>query len=731
MVPLIAYASRQSARPGETVGIKVSSACSRPYHADFVRLLSADPNPQGPGLRYEAVPAGFAGAYPSRVQAIESGSCCDIRLRQALPGQGWTFSIRVQPWLLDDAWQAIAAMSGEAELAVLANARETAIVFGSGQRLALPAMEVLRWYEIRLQIDDGSAVFGLIPIDPKRGEASFASAQMIDRGTFGRVMLAATFAADGQRIGHFNGRLEDPAFLRPARLDARPLDLESRTEAEILHWWDFSLDIPTATVRDRGAGRCDGILVNLPTRGVCGSRWRGTEMAWRHAPREYASIHFHEDDLYDCNWETDFTVALPVDTPSGIYAIRLRCEDAEELLPLYVLPAHGAPAAPIALLMPTLTYQAYGNFDRANFDEAYRARRAQWHAYPHHPAEHREYGLSTYDRHRDGSGVCYASLHRPILTDRPGYLAYVDNRGSGLRHLCADMHIVDWLIAQGLPFDVLTDHTLHAEGQALLDRYPCVLTGTHPEYHTTATLDAIRGYLDSGGSLVYLGGNGFYWKVALSTALPGVLEVRRAEGGTRAWASDPGEYYHALDGGYGGLWRRNRRPPQGLVGVGMTAQGFFEGTCYRRRPASYHPRLAWMFEGIDDDQLGDFGLSGGGAAGFELDRADVALGTPAHAIVVASSEDHPAHFGVTPEEVLSTLPHIGGGGSADLIRADMTYFETGSGGAVFSVGSITFCGSLFHNGYKNNIATLLANVARRFSMPRQRRGQTADREDGG
>ena len=36
-------------------------------------------------------------------------------------------------------------------------------------------------------------------------------------------------------------------------------------------------------------------------------------------------------------------------------------------------------------------------------------------------------------------------------------------------------------------------------------------------------------------------------------------------------------------------WRRNRRPPQALAGVGFSAQGLFEGTRYRRLPASHAP----------------------------------------------------------------------------------------------------------------------------------------------
>jgi len=247
-----------------------------------------------------------------------------------------------------------------------------------------------------------------------------------------------------------------------------------------------------------------------------------------------------------------------------------------------------------------------------------------------------------------------------------------------------------------------------------------VLTGSHPEYHTARTLDAHQGYLDRGGRLVYLGGNGFYWRIATSPAVPGVIEVRRAEGGIRAWDAQVGEYYHALDGAYGGLWRRNGRPPQQIVAVGFSAQGLFEGSHYRRQPGADDPRAAWILAGVDDKVIGDFGLSGGGAAGFELDRADAALGTPAGAIVVASSEGHGPSFVVVPEELLSHISTVSGEPPARLLRADMTYAELPGGGAVFAVGSITFCGSLSHNRYDNNVSRILRNVLARFRAPHRR-----------
>jgi N,N-dimethylformamidase len=51
-----------------------------------------------------------------------------------------------------------------------------------------------------------------------------------------------------------------------------------------------------------------------------------------------------------------------------------------------------------------------------------------------------------------------------------------------------------------------------------------------------------------------------------------------------------------------------------------------------------------------------------------------------------------------------------------LIRVEIVYFETVAGGAVFSTGSITFCGSLSHHNYDNNVSRLLENVLRRFAQ---------------
>lgn len=103
-----------------------------------------------------------------------------------------------------------------------------------------------------------------------------------------------------------------------------------------------------------------------------------------------------------------------------------------------------------------------------------------------------------------------------------------------------------------------------------------------------------------------------------------------------------------------------------------------------------------------------------GAAGYELDRADPRLGTPEDTIVLATSENLPSSYVVVPEDLLSHVLTWNGEPVPDLIRSDMVYLERPEGGRIFSVGSITFCGSLSHNGYDNNISQIVSNVLEGF-----------------
>jgi N,N-dimethylformamidase len=688
MVPLVGYLDRISGRPGETISVKVSSALAEPYSADLVRIIHADPNPDGPGVKLVETPAAFAGTYPSRLQPVHPGSYAIVDADLAVP-EGGTIRVLVQPGLLT-APQPVLALGNT----VLRVAAEGARLETSTNAIAVTAPMLERcWYELTATFAGGRVTLVQRALAISWGVDDSGSAEGPARLPAGPQLLIAADPAGGR----FDGRIEAPAILG--------------ADGAITAAWDFADGIGT----DRIAGTHPGRLVNLPTRGVRGAAWDATEMDWKHAPQHYGAIHFHADDLYDAGWDTDFTVTIPQGLKSGIYGVRLRSGPHQDIIPLFVLPPHGTTTARIAYLAATFTYQAYANHQRFNLDKPFRERITAWGASPNNPQDHLEYGGSTYNRHPDGTGISLSSLRRPILNLRPCFLTFNDRRGSGLRHFSADSHLTDWLEANGHDFDVITDHDLHAEGVGLLAGYKCVLTGSHPEYHTPQTLDALGAYTAGGGRLCYLGGNGFYWRIAVSDSIPDVLEVRRAEGGIRAWDAAPGEAYHQLDGGYGGLWRRIGRPPQMLAGVGFSSQGLFEGSYYRLLPAARSPAVAWIFDSVDGGIIGDFGLSGGGAAGFELDRADRRLGTPPNTVILARSEAHQDHFVAVPEELLSHVNTVTGEAPRDLIRAEIIYFETAHGGAVFATGSITFCGSLSHNHYDNPVSRMLGNVVRRFS----------------
>ena len=158
------------------------------------------------------------------------------------------------------------------------------------------------------------------------------------------------------------------------------------------------------------------------------------------------------------------------------------------------------------------------------------------------------------------------------------------------------------------------------------------------------------------------------------------MEVRRNEDGTRAWAAEPGEYYHSFTGEYGGLWRRQGRPPQMIAGNGFIAQGFDDSSYYLRQEGSFDPRARFIFEGIaDDERIGDFGLVGNGAAGLELDHVDRLLGSPPNTLVLASSTGHSDIYQVVAEEILINYPGTGGTVSP-LVKADLVFYETAAGG---------------------------------------------------
>ena len=743
---IVGYTDRISAAPGETVRFMVSCYGVARYRADIVRLISGDLHPDGAGFKEQVIETAAGGEYAGREQVIHGGS-------HGVIDDGAPFAALSSFTLQAMIWPTTPARGRQVLLGKWSERDQCgyALVIGEDGGLALmlgdgagnvetvsagKPLQERKWCFAGASFDAETGAVRLYqeplvdyPLADSAAAVEGTVAARAPGQTDAPFMIAAAYGgeANGRAGGtrHYNGKIDSPRVANRAldhdamsALLRRPIPAEQRPA--VVAAWDFARAIRSVRIEDASDNKLHGALVNLPARAMMGYNWTGAEMNWRHAPEQYGAIHFHDDDVYDAGWEADFELTIPADMRSGVYAARLTSGDDEDRIPFFVRPPRGTRTANLALLIPTASYMAYAN-ELGGVDSA-AIEIFSGHVITLSPEDlflnaHREFGYSLYHSHADGSGVCYSSRLRPVLNMRPGVTCgWVGPGGNSPWQFSADMHIVAWLEAAGHDYDVITDEDLHAEGLALIETYRTVMTGSHPEYYSTRMWDAVDGYLGRGGRLMYLGGNGFYWRIAYHDELPGVLELRRAEDGIRDWEAQPGEYYHSFSGEYGGLWRRLGRPPQMLVGVGMAAQGFDNCGYYRRAPGSRDARAAFIFEGVDDEIIGDFGVVGGGAAGLELDRCDHALGSPPHTLVLASSENLTNLYYLGPEEVNSVVSNLGAMDNPRA-RGDVVFFETPGGGGVFSASAISWAGSLSHNGYDNNVARVTGNVLERFLDP--------------
>ncbi|KAL2105139.1 hypothetical protein VUR80DRAFT_8929 [Thermomyces stellatus] len=502
----------------------------------------------------------------------------------------------------------------------------------------------------------------------------------------------------------FNGRIDSPSFALSST-------------RRVLARYDFSREIPSENIIDVSGNGRNGILINAPTRAVKGYNWDGSEPDWTKATYGYGAIHFHEDDLDNAQWDTSFSVTIPSGARSGAYAMEVKTADgARDMITFFVRP-NPKSEAKVALVLSTFTYLAYAN--ERMFDQSKSSAMAtpdgvsigDSHEYNTHLKRRPDLGLSAYDVHRDGSPNAFSSARRPILNLRPGYVHWALDRP---REFSADLLMIGFLERSGIPYDTVTDHCLHAGGAQAVSRYSTLITSCHPEYHSLQTLDAFSGFAKAGGNIMYLGGNGFYWVADVGPSVPTRLEVRKGDQGCRSVTFPPGERTHSLTGTQGGLWRSRGRAPNYLFGIGPCAFGTNKGKPYRADPKhARNPTYAWIFDGIDPDRpIGAEGY-GGGASGDEIDRLDFELGTPANAVVLATSERHDDSFGLFNEEQM--FPMVDTLGSVcDRVRSDLVYYETSAGGGVFSVGSINWYCSLGWNGYENSVARMTGNVLRGF-----------------
>lgn len=751
-IKIFGYTDKISVKQGENIDFHVNADGINKADAQLVRLIHGDQHPDGPGFIELEVDCSLNGEWQVKKQFTQLGSYLVVNDSEQQLNIDGSFTVFCYIWptipkkgLRQTLLSKYDARTNEGYGIGINPQGHLEFWVGDGKEVdyiaaELPLVEKV-WYFVAASFDTktskaylyqegvlnryNSLVGKVVPYDFRSHvQTTFRFKQkcrddvpFIMSGALDFHELRGNFVND-----MYYGKIDRPGICNKSLTRHEMDEVCSGNlppQDSILAYWDtaegYTENGINNTVVDIGPHGLNAKGVNHPVRGLTGWNWSGKNDCFRLAPQEYGGIEFHPESVTDCNWEVTKSMQIPTDLKSGVYAMRLTAGDgkglSEEHIVFFVRPLK--PTCKLCFLVPTASYLAYAN-EKLSFDaQIIQPMTGQPPVITDVDIEiykHREFGLSTYDSYEDGAGVPFTSYRRPIVNMRPKY------RISSMNipwQFPADLSIIAWLEACNYDYDVITDEDLHREGQHALEPYNCIMTGTHPEYVSEKMLDAQEDYVAQGGRLVYMGGNGYYWCVGFNDDEPWCMEVRKLDSGMRAWQARAGEHYLQTTGEKSGLWRTRGRAPQKLTGVGFIAEGFETCAPFRKMPDSYHRTVSWLTEGIDEEIFGNEGLAYGGAAGIELDRYDLSLGTPPHTKIIASSGGHSDNYVVVTEELL--YAYAGLVGSLDYrVRADITYFTAPNNGAVFSTGSIAFGSALPANNYKNGASSLLKNVVDNF-----------------
>jgi N,N-dimethylformamidase len=708
---LAAYLGATCVSPGDQVEAMVSTDAPN-VNARVVRLIHGDPNPEGPGVVEEDALWSGAGDQIGEQQPLITGSWIELPLNPA-GSQSLTLAFWVYWTGNSSSEQTLASLRHQGteilRLTIRSDSRLEAAIREPGEVVLLTSPSPIhrrRWYFVGISANAPTGQMGIFCAERGTSVFSVERAKVKWQGIpqYPDSLLLGASLENGAVQNSFNGKIGGIRIFEGLLDDIDLSDLKQGAElvgGQCEGAWDLGRRTGGTRIIDiSGHGR-HGQVHNGAARAVTGPNWQEIDTTIGSAPRLYDAVHLHDDDLADAEWLPTFTFSIPSGAQSGIYAVRLSTNEEEVALSLVVGPQRKS-KAPVLFLVPTLTWLAYANFDSA---------------------DKHDIGLSLYDSHSDGSPNYYASQRKPTSSTRPDAYFEPEETGGGsvpqthasvpgmpdnATHLVmADLYVIHWLEHLGIQYEVMGDEDLHRLGAEALTSYSAIICAGHHEYWTPEMLDALETYLEAGGNLQYMAGNGLYWPTSIDPERPHLIEVRR-RGGTATNQAEPGELQHNSTGLLGGTWSLHGRSSHRLVGIGMAGQGFGRAPGFQRLPDSLNPLVGFIFEGIHfEERIGDFGLNLGGAGGFEFDRIDRMEGTPSSTLLLASTVEVPSSF-------YRAMEHgVGRGPNDPLVRADMVYLNRGSG-SVFSVGSITWTGSLSHNGYNNNVARVSTNVLTEF-----------------
>lgn len=392
---------------------------------------------------------------------------------------------------------------------------------------------------------------------------------------------------------------------------------------------------------------------------------------------DYTQIGVQWNEVgYDVNDPSSQVVTAP--SESGLYYFHMESKSGDFFsFPWIVAPK--TPQSSLAVISATNTWNAYNSFGgRSNYVNAT--------GLPESPIVEPRSELDRFSLEDTWSREDHE--YRPLSFQRPCIFNSIPkNRtstdpimGKEESHAApAEWRMLSWLERNGFKYDLYSDQQLH-DGSLDLNEYKALLIHTHPEYWSQRMYERVCSWVfERGGNLVYLAGNG------INCAVKFIDDERLVIYNNTENVSDVDHPRDVPEDAYESRFHRRVESEGNLLGVVFTPSGIKTAAPYKVCDPTH-----WVFEGTDLEEGDRFGANtlqercAGGASGHETDKL--------------------SNYAPDGTRVLAKGLNSANGG------AEMVYYES-SGGATFSVGSITFPASLFVDEVT---ATITQNVLNRF-----------------